>query len=823
MKLIKLLGIALLASIGVEAQLQSVTIPEGMLHGARIEMGLGHTGKVEYRLNALYFDSVYVRFAILPIGDTAQLPLKSVSGDTGVIRIVKANAVERHSIFFEAAVTPNGRYRARITVNALISEKQKHIQSVLYSMTKSEKASLCGDGGPGNLYPEFTSAKAGPVPPIYMNDGPYGWNYGWGRNEEGYNATCFSSNINLACTWDTSLARLQGSTLAEEWKARGRNCLLGPGMNILYHPLCGRTAEYFAEDPYLSGRIGAAEVVGIQSKGVISTIKHFCCNSVELNRTTMSCNATSERTLQEIFLYNWIPAVREAWAVMSTYNKLNDEWTGSNKYSLTDVLRNTWGYKSYVVSDWGADYTSSNALRYGMDIGANFVPPWDCQYIGAMQSASNAIVDMHASRILYAHEMLRDKLVNPKYDINGGFTNADIESQAHKDVVRYIGTRSIVLVRNDPAPANPLLPLPATGKSIAVLSGKNANFSGKISVTLQPGIHGSSNVYPSQTAKKFFSYFDGINYYLSKSAGAGADRVIKDPAPADLDAADYILVFVGPSYEGEKDDRTSASLSGTEGEDAVAQAFGATNGINKTIVVYSGGSGSLPGQWSNARAILIAHFPGDQQGLSLADVLFGAYNPSAKLTTTFYSSKSQIPPYENTSNNKVYYPGPDSTHGYFRVDKMGMKPLFYFGHGLSYTTFKYSDIKVYPAVINPGDRVHVRATVTNLGTNPASTPDTAKEVVQLYLSMPGSARLPARVQDLRGFRIVTLSRGQSATVNFELAAEEMQVFDPGSGDYTGTGFWTIVPGAYTVRVGASAERGRDANSEVLGVFTVKNQ
>ena len=819
MKIAKLLGLLFVASVGATAQILSVNVPLDMVHESKVDMGLGYAGKVEYSINSLYFDSVYVSLKIVPVGgDTTPLTLKSVTGDTGVIRINQPNMLEKHVIFFEVTNAGTGNYRARIQASSLISDKQKDIQSILNSLTKSEKANLCGTGngfGDPNadqFIKSFTTFPAGKVPPIYMNDGPYGINYGWGKDN--YHATCFPSTINLACTWDTSLAYLQGSRLAEEWRIMGRNCHLGPGMNIQYHPRGGRTAEYFAEDPYLSGHMAAAEVLGLQSKGVIATIKHFCANSLEMNRTIMSSTG-DERTLQEIFLYNWVPAARVAWALMTAYSKVNGEWTGSCKYTVTDMLRNTWGYKSYVVSDWGGTYTPDSAVKYGIDMGANFTAPLDNRYIQVLSSTSAAFVDMHVSRILYAHEMLGD--MKPGYN-RYIWNNDSMESPGRKAIVRYVGTRSIILAKNDPSPDKPLLPLPKTGKTIAILSGRNVNFAngGEIAYNIQPGIHGSSNVYPT----KYVPYAQGLNAYLSQ-IGNGASTILQLPTTQQLNNADYILVFVGPSGEGEQTDRGSATLGGYEGETAVSQALGATNGRNKTIVVYCGGASSLPGNWSKANAILIAHFPGDQQGLSLADVLFGDYNPAAKLTTTFYGDNSQIPPYEEPSNNQLTYPPSDRTHGYFRVDKLGgTPPLFHFGHGLSYTTFGYSDLKIFPTTITGGDRVRVRVTVTNMGTNPAATPDSAKEVVELYLSMPSTNKnLPVRVQDLRGFQAVTLAKGESKTVSLELGPEEMQVFNPHGADYSGNGAWEVLSGTYGVRVGTSSDRSEQPT--VSSSFTVK--
>ncbi len=799
MKTFKMVLILLTAAFVVSADLTAVTVPATMLHAPNAGMGLDFTGTVQYTLNALAYDSVFVTLTILPASGTgAPLTLTSVSGDVGVVRIVKQNANETHQIFFSTASPSSDQYIARVQADAVVSNIQTDIQTILASMNKATKAILCGD------IDKFQSSGTGSVPPIYMNDGPYGWNTGWGNTND--HATCFPTDVNEACTWDTALARLQGRTKAEEWRARGRNCTLGPGMTLIYHPQDGRSAEYFSEDPYLSGQIAAADVDGLQSNGVMATIKHYACNSVELNRTSENSVSPSERTMQEIFLYNWKPAVMKTWALMASYNKVNGEWAGSSKYTLTDVLRNEWGYKSLVMTDWGASYTGTNALNYGFDLGTNWQSPFDNGYVSTyMNGASDSIVTMHARRIVYAHEMLGDM----KAGYSATAFSGSVESDAHKAIARLIGTHSIVLAKN----TDNLLPLPKTGKTIAVLTGTNSNF-GAFATVCQPGIAGSGNVYP--TTSKSVSYVQGLTTFLT-GVGAGASTIIQNPTSAQLNSADYILVFVGVSGEVENTDRGSAALGSTEGEAAATSALAATNGAGKTIVVYSGGNSSIAGKWSTAPAIVIAHFPSDQQGLCLADVLFGNFNPCGKLSATFPNDNTQLPPYE--VNSTLTYTAPDSTHGYFRIDKMGAKPLFAFVYGLSYTTFSYSNLQIFPALISAGDRVHVQVTVKNLGTNPAGTPDTSIEVVELYLSMPSTnAAFPVRVQDLRGFQTVALSKGESKTLNFELTAEDMQIFNPKT-DYSGNGVWQVLPGAYGVRVGTSSQR--DLQPTVSGSFTVQ--
>jgi len=805
MKLSILSTIVALASVTAWADLNSISVPATMIHTPSAAVGLGYSGKVEYSLTPGAYDSVFVTLTIVPQAGGAPLTLTEVSGDVGTIAVNfnTPTAAKTYTIFFQVDAPQGGvNYVAHITANAAVSNAQTDILARIAALpNKSIRANLCGN------MDKFTSTSATGVPSIYMNDGPYGWNYGW--EEATYHSTSFPTCINEGCTWDTALAHLQGKTKAEEWRAKGRNCALGVGMNLIYHPLDGRSAEYISEDPYLSGHIAAADAKGLQENGVMATIKHFACNSVELQRNIGENGyCPSERTLQELFLYNWVPAVRVAWGVMAAYNKVNGVQACANKYLLTDMLRNQWGYRSLVMSDWQASYENKDtAVRFGIDMGTNWKAAWDNGYITEVSNASDSLVNMHVARILYAHEKLGDLAAG--YSATA-FANS-MESAAHKAVARTVGINSIVLAKN----TGNILPMALKGKTIAVLTATNSNFGGiPFATVCQPGIHGSSNVYPTVS----ISYVQGITSLLT-AAGAGASTMVQNPTAAQLNSADYILVFVGISGETEGFDRTSVALGDAEGEAITRQALAAINGAAKTIVIYTGGSPSIAGSWSSAPGVVIAHFPGDQQGAALADILFGNFNPCGKLSVSFPADNTQLPPYEDATAYTLTYPSCDQTHGYFRMNKLGKTPLFAFGYGLSYTTFQYSNLQVFPSTISAGDRVHVRVSVQNLGTNPAGTPDTASEVVQLYLSMPATTGFPVRVQDLRGFSKVTLTKGgPGKTIDFVLTAEEMQIFNP-NGDYSGNGVWFVPKGTYGVRVGTSSQI--TMQPTISGSFTVQ--
>jgi len=782
MKTLKLFGILLIGSIAADADLTAVVVDNAMLHNPSAGVGVAYSGTVQYTLAPMANDSIIVALSIIPSAGGNALTLTEVRGDIGLIAVNTnlPNAGRIYTVNFQTAgAQPGVDYIARITANALTSRASTKADSLIGVLTKNNKATLMTPSS------NMQSNSAGGVPGIFMADGPHGVR---GNG----NATCFATCAGLCATWDTALAFAQGQAKGEEFRGLGRNCELGPANDLVFHPLGGRASEYYGEDPYLCGHMMEADVRGVQSKGCIATIKHFACNNKETSRTTLSA-VMDERSLREIYLFNWKPAISSStgcWGIMNAYNRVNtptSSYCASNKYLLSTELREEWGYKFLVMTDWGANFDNvTQGINWGTDIQ---MPTGSVYTSSSIAGYADSLVNVHAKRIILAHEMLGD--MESGYSIAGTYAST-VNSSAHALVVRSVGDAGIILAKN----TGNLLPIPKTGKTIAI--------TGPYAATCRLGPGGSSLVTPPAASQ--INPTQGITTLLA-GVGAGATTITTD-----LNAASYILVFVGVTGEAEGSDRSNLALQASEGETAVSAALAATNGANKTIVVFVAGSAVSAGTWSTAPAILLAFYPGQQQGNSIADVLFGDVNPSGKLAVTFPQSASQLPNF-TLSGNLLQYPRCDTAHGYFRMDKMGVKPLFWFGHGLSYTTFSYANLQVYPSQIKAGDIVRVRVTVTNAGSV------AGKEVVQLYLSMPGSASLPARVQDLRGFKKVSLNAGIPATVDFVLTQEEMRVYNPNGTDFNGTGIWTVLPGTYGVRVGTSADR--TEMPSVSGSFVVQ--
>jgi beta-glucosidase len=538
-----------------------------------------------------------------------------------------------------------------------------------------------------------------------------------------------------------------------------------------------------SEDPYLSGKMTAADVRGIQSVDVIATIKHLAVNQHEDIRMTGS-SEIDERSLNELYLSGFRIAVLEGnpLAVMTAYNKVNGSFCGSNKYLVTDVLRNQWGYKSYVMSDWyaGIDNFQQTAL-YGYDKNM----PNRSQYSETnFQTVGEEVVNMHARRIIYASKRIGAVRSNAGYAYKA-YENYYL-SDDHRQVARKVGTSAIVLAKND----GNILPLPLKGAKIA-LTGAYAD-------SCRNGGGGSSEVNPliCKTPR------EGITEILQQ-AGAGASTIVQNVADAD-----YVVVFVAVTGEQEEKNRPKLELS--VGNADVQAALNAKP--QKTIVVYTGGSACVEGVWSTAPAILMAIYPGQEQAYCLGDILFGKETPSGKLPFTFPKNAGQLPSFTPTADKKLIYPAADVAHGYFRFNKNNEEPLFAFGHGLSYTTFSYSTPEIYPTSIVAGDRVHVMVNVTNTGSV------AGREAVQLYLSLPSGKGVAVRTQELRGFDKIALDPGQTKKVHFILYSEDMAYFDNGGTDFDGDGSWKVLSGTYGVRVGTSSDKNRSPS--VSGTFTV---
>ncbi|MEZ0164255.1 glycoside hydrolase family 3 C-terminal domain-containing protein [Kineococcus sp. LSe6-4] len=666
---------------------------------------------------------------------------------------------------------------------------------LLAELTLEEKAALL-DGS--DFWHTEPVERLG-IPALMVTDGPHGLrkqaqdadHLGLANSVP---ATCFPPAAGLASSWDVDLLRRVGEALGRETRAEGVSVLLGPGVNMKRSPLCGRNFEYFSEDPVLAGDLAAALVQGVQSQGVGTSLKHFAANNQETQRMTVSADV-DERTLREIYLTAFERVVRTAqpWTVMCSYNRINGVYASEDPWLLTRVLREEWGFEGLVVSDWGAVNVREDGVRAGMDLEMPSSSGAGTQRIVeavAMGTLSTGDLDRAVLRVLELVEKSRPALADP----------GTVDVEAHHALAREAAVRSAVLLRNE----DRILPLAPTGGTIAVV--------GEFARTPRYQGAGSSQVNPTRlddalTALR--AQFDGSREVTfapgyvpetdaSDTTGEAA-RALAAEATEHAAAADVVVLFLGlpASYESEGYDREHTNLPPEQLD--LLEAVVAAN--PRTVVVLANGSVVNLEPWQHrVPAVLEGWLGGQAGGGAVADLLSGVANPSGRLAETIPVHFRDNPAVGNFpgEHGHVRY-GEGLLIGYRWYDAHSLPVAAAFGHGLSYTTFGYSDLRVEPRTAGGVD-VHV--TVTNTGDVAGS------EVVQVYV-----ADLDATVfrpdAELKGFARLTLEPGQAREVSIALDERAFSFW------HSATGRWVVEGGEFGIRVGASSRDVRLATTVTL--------
>ena len=641
-------------------------------------------------------------------------------------------------------------------------------------LTLEEKAALVVGAG---FWRSLGIERAG-IPALTITDGPHGL-----RNQEGGGdhlglgvsvpATCYPPAAGLASSWNPALLERVGIALGDEARAQGVSVVLGPGVNIKRSPLCGRNFEYFSEDPWLTGELGAAWVRGLQSRGVGASLKHFAANNQETDRMTVSAEV-DERTLREIYLpaFERIVIREQPWTVMCSYNRINGVPAAENHWLLTEVLRDEWGFAGLVLSDWGAVDSIVPAIAAGLDLE---MPGPQAQSTAALIAAVRSgeldalALDTAAARVQRLAQLAT---------VSTSSTTVGAESRsaaAHHQLAREAAIESIVLLRNQ----GDLLPL-ETAQSIAVI--------GEFARTPRIQGAGSSQVSPTRvdTALDAISAIAPVEFSPGYTLGRRGDgeSLIAD-AVAVAARSQTVLLFVGlpDGDESEGYDRTHLDLP-----PAHVRLISAVAAVNpRTVVILTnGGVVSLEPWHDSAAAIVEAWLLGQAGGTALADVLFGRVAPSGRLAESIPYRLQDTPSYLNFpgENDEVRY-GEGIFVGYRYYESVELPVRYPFGHGLTYTTFEYSQLEVA--------RGGESATVTVSNTGQLA----GREVVQLYVSAPtGGIAVPRR--ELRAFEKVDLEVGESRRVQLRLDRRAYSHWD------TATSGWRVQGGQYTVAVGRSA-------------------
>lgn len=646
---------------------------------------------------------------------------------------------------------------------------EARVDDLLGRMTLAEKVEqMHGSGFPADsrgLYPTPENTRLG-IPGLAMVDGPRGVSAATGF------ATTFPVGSARGATFDPDLELRVGRAMGAEARARQASVLLAPTINLLRQPQWGRAQETYGEDTFHLGAMGAAFIRGAQEH-VIASAKHFAVNSIE--NTRFNVNVTvDERTLREVYLPHFKRAVDAGvGSVMSAYNKVNGEYCSQNRHLLTDILKDDWGFDGFVESDWllAVRSTAPSALA-GLDIEM----PSPAYYGQKLVDAVNvgevpiAVIDDAVRRIL------RMKF---RFGIFDGRASLDpaivVESPAHRDLALEVARKAIVLLKNDAA-----LPLDrATVRRVAVV--------GALAARANLGDTGSSAARPSHAV----SPLEGIQ---AAAGGVAISAIASDEFDADqarqIEDADAAVVVVGLTAA----DEGEAGISGGDRETLALSAAhqqlvrDVASHNPRTIVVLEGGSAITVEGWvDQARAILMAWYPGQDGGTAIAEVLFGDVDPSGKLNVTVPTSEAQLPPFDARAKAVEY----DYLHGYRSVDHAGLEPRYPFGFGLAYTTFSIHDLTLERESLAADGTLRARVRVANTGAR------SGDEVVQLYVGAVGS-RVERAVRDLRAFQRVSLAAGETKTVTLRVPVADLAYFDVAEDRFV------VEPIEYVAQVGTSS-------------------
>ncbi|MDR2110028.1 MAG: glycoside hydrolase family 3 C-terminal domain-containing protein [Spirochaetaceae bacterium] len=653
----------------------------------------------------------------------------------------------------------------------------RNIKELVSQMTLEEKAGMCS----GTDFWHLQGVERLGIPVVMVSDGPHGLRKQEGTVDhlgmrESIKAVCFPAACATASSFDRDLLQILGETLGDECQAEGVSVLLGPAINIKRSPLCGRNFEYLSEDPYLAGELAAAYITGVQSKNVGTSIKHFAANNQEYRRMVISAEV-DEQTLREIYLAGFEIAIKKSqpWTVMCSYNKINGVFSSENPRLLTGILRDEWGFKGYVMSDWGAVNERVAGLKAGLELEMpSSGGDTNAQIVRAVKEGAlpESVVDTAVERILNIVFRYADKRVAAEFD-----------KEKHHAAAIKIEEESAVLLKNE----NRILPL-QKGKRIAFIG----EFAEK--PRFQGG--GSSHINPFRVSNALESVkkIPGAGEIVY-ARGCGTDKDERDEAlfaeavkaAAQADAA---VIFAGlpDSFESEGYDRTHMRLPRCQDEliRAVCEAQ-----KNTVVVLHNGSPVEMP--WGDqAAAILELYLGGQGVGEAAVRLLFGEVNPSGKLAETFPVKLEDNPSYLNFPGTKtrVCY-GEGVYVGYRYYDKKQIPVRYPFGHGLSYTAFSYSNLRLDKKSLQAGEELKVKVDVTNTGGREG------KEIVQLYVrDKTGTPNRPEK--ELKGFVKLALAAGETKTAEFTLDSRAFAYYNIDIAD------WHITGGDYEILIGKSS-------------------
>jgi beta-glucosidase len=690
------------------------------------------------------------------------------------------------------------------------------VEDALSRMTLEEKVKIL------HAQSKFSSAgvpRLG-IPEIWTTDGPHGirpevmwdeWDQAKWTNDS---CVAFPALTCLAATWNEEMSALYGKSIGEEARYRDKDVLLGPGVNIYRTPLNGRNFEYMGEDPFLSSKMVVPYVQEVQKNGVAVCVKHYALNNQEAKRHEYDA-VVDDRTLYEIYLPAFKAAVQEggAWSIMGAYNYYKGQHLCHNQYMLNDILKGEWGFDGAVISDWGGVHDTDQAITNGLDLefgtwtnGLNMSSSnsYDTYYLAdpylaklRSGEASEDVLNDKARRVLRL--IFRTAMNNDK-------PAGSMCSPEHYEAARKIAGEGIVLLKNDMN----VLPINLDAAKKILVVGENAikmmtvgggSSSLKVQHECTPleGIVAAAGdkaevVYERGYVGDVTGEYNGVVTGQNLSESRSEDKLIADAVAAAKDAD--AVIFIGGLNKSAHQDCEDSDRYGLElpyAQDKAIEALAAVN-PNLTVVIVSGNAVAMP--WvDKVNGIVETWFLGSQAGHALADVLFGKVNPSGKLPFTFPvklkdNAAHALDAYDPEDLSVEYKEG--IFVGYRWAEKQQIKPLFAFGHGLSYTDFRYGEAKAAKTSMKENGTITVSVDVENVGSV------AGKEVVQLYIG-DQEASVARPIKELKGFRKVALEPGQKQTVTFEITPDMLKFFDADKHE------WVLEKGKFTAYIGAASD------------------
>lgn len=658
----------------------------------------------------------------------------------------------------------------------------KDPKELLALMTLEEKAAMCD----GKDYWHLKGIERLGIPEIMVCDGPHGLRKkDYEKKGSSLSASvpsiCFPTAVTTACSWDPDLLEKMGKALGGKCLKEKVGVLLGPGVNMKRSPLCGRNFEYFSEDPVLAGELAASFINGVQSRGVGTSLKHFCANDQESRRMNGD-SVVDERALREIYLPAFEIAVKKAqpWTVMNSYNKINGTFGSENAHTQTEILRDDWGFEGAIVTDWGACNNRDDGLAAGNDIEMPSSSGAGTRKILDAVKSGKISEELLNERVLKILELIKKAADGAEKAEKEGF---EFDEEKDHLLAKEIAEQSMVLLKNDG-----ILPLDKS-KKIAVI--------GEMAKTPRYQGAGSSQINPTHLDGAYdILVAAGVNATYSQGYERTLAKAKKNPAHieeavAAAKNADTVLLFIGltEDYESEGFDRTHMKLP-----DAHIELVKAVSAVNKNIVVILSGGAPVEFDWDNdsVRAILNSYLGGQAGAGAVVDIVLGKVNPSGKLAETYPEKLEDNPSFNNFPGNIATVEYRESVYiGYRYYEKAGQSVRYPFGYGLSYTTFEYSGLYIDKTDMDENDTLSVSFRVKNTGSVAGF------ETAQLYVGDPEST-IFRPVKELKGFKKIWLEPGEEKAITITLNKRAFAFFN------VKTNGWCVESGIFNIYVGASS-------------------